>query len=136
MKKSFLILKFELFEIFDTFLRYLPGRLGVLFRRIYIKKLSKLCGSGFYSETGIYFSGLKNISFGEECRIMRNSSINSHNNGVLKIGKRISINYNVNINASDEGYIKIGDDVMIAQNSVLRGGGGRFLDQKKSFFMK
>ena len=97
----------------------LPGRIGVYFRKILYKLLIKKIGKQFYTENGIILSGYKNITIGNNVRLMRYSSINA-DDGIIRLGNNISINYNVNINASGKGEIILGDNVLVGQNTVFR----------------
>ena len=99
---------------------YIPGLTGVYIRRFFFKLRFRYLGKKFYSEIGIVVSFPQNISIGNNCSIMRLSSINSCKESQIKIGDNASINYNVNINSSNGGQIIIGDNVLIASNVVIR----------------
>ena len=99
---------------------YIPGLTGVYIRRFFFKLRFRYLGKKFYSEIGIVISFPKNISIGNNCFIMRLSSINACKESQIKIGDRASINYNVNINSSNGGQIIIGDNVLIGSNVVIR----------------
>ena len=85
-----------LFLIF--IISYIPGFTGVYIRRFFFKLRFRYLGKKFYSEIGIVVSFPKNISIGNNCSIMRLSSINACKESQIKIGDNASINYNVNIN--------------------------------------
>ena len=113
------------------FISFLPGYSGKFIRKIIYKKRFKSLGKKFISEIGLVVTCPKNISLGNDCSIMRFSSINACKNSRIEIGNNISINYNVNINSSNGGYIKIGDNVLIASNVVIRAADHIFNNKNK-----
>jgi galactoside O-acetyltransferase len=125
------ILISEIKSFLDFFITHCPGRTGIFFRKVFFKTMFKELGEKFYSETGLFVTGHENIVIKNNCRIMRNSSINTDKNSSIKIGDNIAINYNVNINSCDNGHIEIGNDVLIGQNTVLRASNHEFSDKNK-----
>ena len=113
------------------FISFLPGYSGKFIRKIIYKKRFKSLGKRFISEIGLVVTYPKNISLGNDCIIMRFSSINACENSRIEIGDNIGVNYNVNINASNGGYIKIGDNVLIASNVVIRAANHIFNNKNK-----
>ena len=113
------------------FISFLPGYSGKFIRKIIYKKRFKSLGKNFISEIGLVVIYPKNISLGNDCSIMRFSSINACENSRIEIGDNISVNYNVNINSSNGGYIKIGNNVLIASNVVIRAADHIFNNKNK-----
>ena len=111
---------FEPFLFLIFIVSYIPGFTGIYLRRFFFKFRFRYLGKKFYSEIGIIVSFPKNISIGNNCSLMRFSSINACKESQIKIGDNVSINYNVNINASNGGQIIIGDNALIASNVVIR----------------
>ena len=121
----------ELINLFTFFIVFCPGKIGVFFRKVFLKIMLKELGKRFYSETGLFITGHKNITIKNNCRFMRYSSINADKNGSITIGDNISVNYNVNINSCNNGYIEIGNDVLIGQNTVIRASNHKISDQNE-----
>ena len=119
MKNIFKIIN-EPFLFLIFIISYVPGFTGVYIRRFFFKFRFNHLGKKFYSEIGTVISFPKNISIGNNCSLMRLSSINACKESQIKIGDNASINYNVNINSSNGGQIIIGDNVLIASNVVIR----------------
>ena len=95
MKILILILK-EIKDIFFYLIIFLPGRIGILIRRITYKVFAKKCGNNLITEFGIVITGFKNITFGDNCNFMRFCSFNSDGGGQIIFGNNIAVNYNVN----------------------------------------
>ena len=125
------ILIAEIVNFFIFFITFCPGKIGVFFRKVFLKIMFKELGKNFYSETGLFITGYENITIKNNCRFMRYSSINADKNSSIKIGDNNSVNYNVNINSCNNGYIEIGNDVLIGQNTVLRASDHKISDQYK-----
>ena len=125
------ILIAEIVNFFIFFITFCPGKIGVFFRKVFLKIMFKELGKNFYSETGLFITGYENITIKNNCRFMRYSSINADKNSSIKIGDNISVNYNVNINSCNNGYIEIGNDVLIGQNTVLRASDHKISDQNE-----
>ena len=115
----------------NFFISFCPGYSGKFVRRIIYKKRFKSLGKQFDSEIGLVVTCPKNISLGNDCSIMRFSSINACENSKIEIGNNISVNHNVNINSCNGGYIKIGNNVLIASNVVIRAANHIFNNKNK-----
>ena len=117
------IIKFLIIEV-KSFLEFLivffPGASGNYLRGIFYKIRFKKIGKKFNSEIGLNISCPRNISIGDNFRIMRYSSLNACEKSIIEIGNNVSINFNVNINSCSGDYIKIGNNVLIASNVVIR----------------
>ena len=125
------ILIAEIVNFFIFFITFCPGKIGVFFRKVFLKIMFKELGKNFYSETGLFITGYENITIKNNCRFMRYSSINADKNSSIEIGDNISVNYNANINSCNNGYIEIGNDVLIGQNTVLRASNHKISDQNE-----
>jgi galactoside O-acetyltransferase len=106
----------------------MPGKIGVLLRRVIFKCFFNNCGKKLTLDSNIQITGFKNINLGNFVQVSRYSSIHAHNNGKIIIGDRLGMNTNSTIGAADGGEIIIGDDVMIAQNVVVRASDHEFKD--------
>jgi galactoside O-acetyltransferase len=103
----------------DGYLRFAPGRAGILLRRLWMRhQLAHVGPTGVFAVGTVVECG-KNISIGDQFSLLRYSTLSACG-GVLRIGDRVSINTNVLIDASDGGEIIIGNDVLIGPNVVLR----------------
>src|SRR5262245_66608708 len=109
----------------DELVRFCLGATGLLLRRMWWRR--RLAALGEYAHFGIgtVITGGRNISIGSHFALLRHSSLYA-NDGILKIGDRVSVNSNVCIDACDNGQISIGDDVLIGPNVVLRASGHVF----------
>lgn len=100
-------------------IRHIPGRTGILVRRIWMKhQLAALGKSAVFGMDTLVVCG-ENISIGNGFSMMRYSILYACE-GILQIGNGVSVNSNVCIDASDRGRIIIGNDVLIGPNAVLR----------------
>ena len=120
------ILIAEIVNFFIFFITFCPGKIGVFFRKVFLKIMFKELGKNFYSETGLFITAYENITIKNNCRFMRYSSINADKNSSIKIGDNTSVNYNVNINSCNNGYIEIGNNVFVGQNTVIRASGHKY----------
>lgn len=101
------------------FVRNLPGRTGLAVRRWYWS--NKFCKSSTYSLfAGCTITSPERISIGRNVVISQNCCLYAHNNGLIKIGDKVSFNNRVILNAADGGEIFIGNDVIIGPNVVIR----------------
>ena len=112
-------LRFQIALIFENIVSWLPGRGGVLIRRLYYSKKMSI-GRNFTLAQFVEISGYDRIKMGENCSIGRFSALHAHGNGSIEIGSNFAMNSNSQLDASQFGKITIGDDVIIAQNVVLR----------------
>lgn len=115
--------RFILLEVHNWiyfFIFIIPGLLGNLFRRYYLKLYLKSTGKKLNVESFVKFTGLNNISLGSNCSISFRSTLFAHSDGSILIGDNFSMNYNSCINSAEGGQIIIGNNVLIAQNVVLR----------------
>jgi galactoside O-acetyltransferase len=106
---------------------WVPGRVGVILRRIVARWSAAAVGAGLYPDTGIRVTGWRNISLGRNFRMMRQGQIHAHD-GRLRIGDDVAVNSNVCLAPCDGGQMKIGDNVLIGQNAVLRAADHRYDD--------
>lgn len=120
------VVKSELFEWFDTLFRFIPGKIGNVFRSFWYKnhfhncnEISISMGCNFISPQTMNFKGSVNI--GER-------SLFSADGGSIVVGEKTSFNSNVHINASIGGKIQIGEKCLIGPNVVMRTAGHRFDD--------
>ncbi len=116
----------ELTTWVDALVRSLPGRIGRLARRMWLKMtLSSLGRNACFDEQILVVEG-KNVSIGDNFGMLRNGSIYANANGLIQIGNSVSLNFNVSLSAADGGRILIGNDVLIGPNTILRTSNHRF----------
>lgn len=119
--KIFKYLKRELILWYeDLLLARLPGKIGMVTRRMYWTRRFKACSSGFLIGRGCIITSPENVCIGEGFIMLHNGCLYAHNNGFIKIGDRVGINSNVILGAADNGNIIIGNDVLIGPNVVIR----------------
>jgi galactoside O-acetyltransferase len=117
IRRLFSALTDELVWFIEAILKYIPGRVGRLFRR-YIYRFFLRAGSDLNIYTGVTIEGFSNIEVGNNVSIMSQSFLYA-TDAFLKIGDNFSMNTNSCLGA-DGGRIYIGDNVLIAQNVVVR----------------
>ncbi|MFA5339135.1 MAG: DapH/DapD/GlmU-related protein [Candidatus Omnitrophota bacterium] len=101
------------------FIAYLPGRIGILARRLYWSPQFLRCRS-FIISYGCRVTNPKGITMGDRVNIMHNCCLYANDNGTIKIGNGVNMNSNVIIGAANDGEIILGDNVAIGPNVVLR----------------
>jgi len=114
-----------LFQIYISIISAIPTEIGVRVRYIAYKPLLKKSVGFFKIDSGVTILGFKNISFGRDVTIMKNSYIYAHNKGEIIIGDNFTLNTNSQLGASF-GKILIGDNCAIASNCVLRASNHNF----------
>lgn len=89
------LLKKEIVEWQQAFIRYAPGRFGTLLRHVYWN--SKFLGFGdhIYIGTEVLIQGPGNIEVGDFAVFGRNIYLAANDDGYLKIGDNASLNSNV-----------------------------------------
>lgn len=101
------------------FVNNVPGRMGIIIRRIFYRKTFQ--GNGDFSiEYGCVITEPKNIIMGHGVRMLQNCCLYAHNGGKIELGNKVSFNSNVIINAAENGNIEMGDHVLIGPNVVIR----------------
>lgn len=119
IEKMFRSVLAELGDWSYLFVAYLPGRIGSVVRGLVVGFFVKTSGKSMRIGVGVELTGLHNIEIGDRFSLNRLGSIHAID-GLVKIGRNVSVNSNTCIAASGGGVIVIGDDVLIAQNVVLR----------------
>lgn len=122
-------LRFQIALTFENIVSWLPGRGGVLIRRLYYSKKMSI-GRNFTLAQFVEISGYDRIKLGENCSIGRFSALHAHENGSIEIGNNFSMNSNSQLGASEFGNIIIGDDVIVAQNVVFRASDHQHTERK------
>lgn len=98
----------------------MPGPSGYRWRRWCFGRGLKYSGRGVRFGQGLLIIGAQNISIGSSFSCWRHCTLAACNDGVIKIGDRVSFNANVYINACIGGRIVLGNDVLVAPNVVMR----------------
>ncbi|PIQ85246.1 MAG: acetyltransferase [Candidatus Omnitrophica bacterium CG11_big_fil_rev_8_21_14_0_20_45_26] len=107
---------------FLWFLAFVPGRIGSFLRFCVYGLLLKHCGRALAIEPGCELRGLKQISFGNNVSLGRDSVISAAGRGteVITFGNHVHLNQSVMINADCSGKIEIGNDVIIGPRVIMR----------------
>ena len=108
----------------DHVIAYLPGRIGIVSRRSWLKFLG-LEGEKFSAAAGCTFISPQSIKLGEGVSI-GNKSLFTADQGSIAVGRNTTFNSNVHINASVGGAIEFGESCLIGPNVVMRTAGHRF----------
>ena len=115
-----LIIKRELKDWTEFFIRNIPGRIGYLLRSIYIRnRLTKSFKNNRF-EAGIRIENPKNIELGNDSYYGFDCKIYASELSKVIVGSNVTFNSNVMVNARGKGSIDIGDNVLIGPNVVLR----------------
>lgn len=110
----------ELVEWFECiFIRHVPGRIGMMIRRIYWSGRFRGAPSASIAE-GCLVTSPRSITLGKGVTLARGCRLFAHNDGKIRMGDRSAVNSNVIVGASDGGEIEIGENVIIGPNVVLR----------------
>lgn len=82
-------------------------------------------GKNFYCEgvPKLRLKGKKNISIGDNVKILGNIDLRTRENGKIVIGDNVKIEENCRFVAAREGKILIGDGCTIGSNAIWNGGG-------------
>jgi acetyltransferase-like isoleucine patch superfamily enzyme len=114
----------EINNFIEAFVRFSPGRLGDVLRRLWFRRLFQKSnnvhiglGCEFYSPQSISFEGLVRIGKG---------SFFTAKGGSIEVGNNTAFNMNVHINASVGGMIRIGEWCLIGPNVVMRTASHRY----------
>ncbi len=110
-------------EIYRSWIRNLDGGLGQKLRYRYYKKRLRYLGKGVKLETGIFISGAKYISIGDNTEIDKNCILVGASSNLDLSNRYLKIRKNVNYKG-ERGLITIGSDCHISQNSMIYGYGG------------
>jgi acetyltransferase-like isoleucine patch superfamily enzyme len=81
---------------------YTPTILGDLLRKLYIKVVTKKCGTNFIAHTGVQFFYPWNLEIGNNVSISRDTILNSNNTIILK--DDVMIGPNCNIMTANHGF--------------------------------
>jgi galactoside O-acetyltransferase len=112
------LLPSEVLTWFEELLKYLPGYVGIMMRRIYCNLRLRSCGAHAFIGVGVTFIGARNIELGGEVILGANSFLGSYGVGRISVGSRLLGNRNVVISAV-EGNITIGNNVLLGPNVVI-----------------
>ena len=100
--------------------RWIPGRIGRLIRRVIYKSLFNYAGRQISICEGVIIKGFKNISIGSDFFINPNAVIHASGDSTrLVIGNKFALNFGAMVIA-DHGLLEIGNGVMIGPNTVIR----------------
>lgn len=117
-----LIFRFPL-DLFQMFVTYLPGRIGIALRYAYWKKQLKFIGRRVIIDVNVHFQNPEFISLDDNTWIDRNVIIlaGPPNRGRI-IFEKINLEFPLK-----KGEVYIGKNTHIAPNSVLSGIGGLYI---------
>ena len=101
------------------FVKDVPGRIGVLVRRLYWATKFRQSKT-FYLDPGCIIVEPANITIGDGVEIRRRCELYANDSGSITIGDRVGINSGSMINAADNGEIIIQNDVLIGPNVIMR----------------
>jgi len=115
MKKIYLVIILEIKEWIKFFLRNIPGKIGIIIRRlIYVKNFNNVS-----IPTAFYFDSLKKVSFGKNISMGGYCHFYS-NGGKIILKDNVKLNINVVLNSSIGGEIIIGQNSLIGPNVIIR----------------
>ena len=100
------LIKRELKDWFEFFIRYIPGKVGFFIRELYFKKRISYPFKNNRFESGIIIDYPRNIKFGSNSYFGIDCKIYASEYSNIKIGSNVTFNSNVMINARGKGKIK------------------------------
>lgn len=104
----------------DAGVSHLPGNIGVVARRFWLRRRLAACGDAAVIGAGTLVIAPAHIRIGHHFSCWRHCTIAAPHLGNVVIGDHVSLNANVYINAGCDGRISIGSHVLIGPNVVLR----------------
>lgn len=120
----------ELTDWFESFLSYIPGKVGTLFRMIWFRFRWEKSANVRVRPLSQFISP-KNILFEGEASLGKGAFFTAEG-GQIIIGQKFSCNTNLHMNASCGGEISIGENVLIGPNVVIRTSNHNFTDRTKN----
>lgn len=126
--KAILIMLHFPIDVWQMFITYLPGKIGIVFRRVYWKSRLKYMGKNVIIDVGAYFQNPEYISLDDECWIDRNVNILA---GLPREGRITFEKENPDFPLK-YGEVYIGKFTHIAPNCVLSGMGGLYIGQNST----
>ena len=103
-------------DFVEWLIRYLPGSVGVIIRRLYYKMILKKVGSNVVIDEGVYFIG-NNIELDDWCYIDKFCVFRSYSK--IRVGKRVHVSIGVVIHAGTNSEVIIDDYSGIASYSCI-----------------
>src|SRR5262249_15940468 len=111
----------------ETAVFQLPGEIGEMIRRSWLRMRLSRFGARARVSRGCSIKGARNIAVGGDLSMSSGSWLSAVN-GRLELGRRVWINRSAWVDASEGGFIVVGDDVMIGPNVVIRAANHGFED--------
>lgn len=145
------LLYYEFCQLFT----FLPGALGMAFRKIFWPKMFNCCGKGTVFGVGVVVRQPKKITLGESVviseycildgrseadvlslslgdrSILSNNVMLSCKNGSISIGNDVGINAQTVIQSTTANKVIIGNDCIIGQRCLVIGGGNYDISNRK-----
>ena len=115
----------------ESFIRYIPGQIGLFIRSFYFSRRLSKTFSNNRLETGLRIEYPKNLEIGSYSYFGFDCKIYASEFSKVKIGCNCSFNSNVMINARGKGSIVIGNNVLIGPKVVLRSSDHAFKSLKE-----
>jgi len=119
-----------IFQLIESFIRNISGRLGVFLRRVYYSKRFSVCGESLIIEEGVIIQGVGDIFVGNNVWIDKYC--------ILIAGKvdtdsiRVKIKKNKNYHYKD-GELHLGDNIHIAPQCIIQAHGGVSIGDNSGF---
>ena len=125
-----MVLLKEVIDWIESFLSYLPGKLGTTLRTFWYRYRWEKPSNARVRPLSQFISP-KNICFEGQASLGRGAFFSAEG-GKIKIGDSFSANTNIHINASGGGKISLGKNVLIGPNVVMRTSNHNFSDKNKN----
>lgn len=110
-------------ELYRSIIRLLDGEIGQKLRYKYYKKRLKHLGKNVIIDTGVFITGAKYISIGDNTHIDKNCILVGSSSN-LNLSHRILVERSNEDFKRDKGSITIGKECHISQNVMIYGYGG------------
>ncbi len=124
----------EIFVWLEAFVRFSPGRLGNVVRRLWFKRRFQKSRK-IDIEVGCEFLSPHTISFEGVVTIGKNAYFNA-DGGTIVVGSNTGFNMNAHINAAAGGMIRIGECCLIGPNVVMRTANHRYDDPNRFIYQQ
>ena len=119
MKYFALLVRTEISEWFGWVFWNIPGRIGIILRRLLLYAELRRCGKNLLTGLGCRFFDLKNIEIGEDVAFIGGVQVRAGVDGSVRVGSRVAVNIGTIIDASC-GSVEIGNDCIIGPNVIIR----------------
>lgn len=118
----------EIIVYIDYILRNIPGKSGMLLRKLFWRGRFGLFGEKSFFNINCFVVGYGNIEIGDNVRFNDSVRLYANNGGKIIIGQKTSVQFGSVLDAANDGKIVLGDNIMIGPNVYIRASNHEFTD--------